>query len=628
MRARFLPLLFLAFPALSPRLGSQTTTPDDPRRVLVLYSQGWPDANGDGVGDSKEVALYYAKARGVPASNLLGLPLSGTRRYWSGTKGWAEFHDKLVTPVKKALKVLGPAKIDTLLFCYGVPYYIYTPLTNRRLRAVDSLMAVPDRLGTRTSWPLPSWWYSNTYLELSPSIPPDLGRFNHGTFSFFGAHLYLNCRIDGPTPEAAKDLVDGAIYAEKHLGKGRGYIRGRAYVDTRYGYFSDTFLKQNYPFGYSTYKSADECMAFGKFFPPAVGLPTFWEAGGKEIGEQGARWRDGSPALTAPRALLYGGWYNYNQYHDVWDWLPGSIACDLNSNSIRNFHKANPGTFLGSALARGLTAGSGVVGEPYLSGHPRPEVLLYYVTRGFTWAEASMVSDPALLWMSVHMGDPLYTPFRKGSKRFPDHTRPGAPLVKVVARKGTSAVLDLGIPRRPADPDLCVFQVDYGPTPALGSRVPFGKAYKGELPVTLSNLPDLPGFYFQVEARDPAGLSSKSPILALCPRPFQAVDVRASVSPATVPYGKPLTARFAVSALPGLTGLKSFKIEMEGMGSRFDLTQPVLASGTEISLGPKEETLLFALKAPALLPPGNYKFHIQASTSSGFSKFAAPFTVQ
>ncbi len=626
MRAPFLVLTaLLALPSFLP---SQSTTPDDPRRVLVLYSQGWPDTNGDGVGDSKEVALYYAKARGVPSRNLLALPISGTRRYWSGTKGWAEFHDKLVTPVKKALQTLGPANIDTLLFCYGVPYYIYTPLANRRLRAVDSLMAVPDKLGTRTSWPIPSWWSSNTYLEFSPSVPPDLGRFSHAAFSFFGAPLYLTARIDGVTPEAAKDLVDGAIYAEKHLGKGAGYLWGRAYVDTRFGYFSDTFLKQNYPFGYSSYKSADECMAFGKFFPPTVGFTTYWEASGKEIGEQGARWRDGSPALAAPRALLYGGWYNYNQYHDVWDWLPGSIACDLNSNSIKNFHRANPGTFLGSALARGLTAGSGVVGEPYLSGHPRPEVLLYYVTRGFTWAEASMVSDPALFWMGVHMGDPLYAPFRKGAKRVPDQTPPGAPLVKVAARNGASAVLDLRIPRRPADPDLCVFQVDYGPTPALGSRVPFGKAFKGDLPVTLSNLPDLPGFYFQVEARDPAGLSSKSPLLALCPRSFQAADVRASVSPAAVPYGKPLTARFAVSALPGLASLKSFKIEMEGMGYRFDVTWAVLASSTEIALGPREETLLFALKAPALLPRGTYKFHLQAGTSSGSSKYSTSFSVQ
>ncbi len=626
MRLCLLPFLsILLLPRLLP---AQTVTPDDPTRVLVIYSRGWPDADGDGLGDSKEVALYYAKARGVPSKNLLGLPLTGTRRYWSGTKGWAEFHDKLVTPVKKALQTLGPGKIDTLLFCYGVPYYIYTPLSSRRLRAVDSLMTVPSALGDRTHWPLPSWWASNPYLEYSPSVQPDRGRFTHKNFSYAGKDLYLTARIDGTDAEAAKDLVDGALYAEKHWGQGQGYLWGRAYVDTRFGYFSDTFLKQNYPFGYSSYKSADQCMAFGKFFPPLVGLPVYWEAGGKEIGEQGARWRNGSPALTAPRALLYGGWYNYNQYHDVWEWLPGSIACDLNSNSIRGFERAAPGTFLGSALARGLTAGSGVVGEPYLSGHPRPEVLLYYVTQGFTWAEAAMVSDPALFWMAVHMGDPLYAPFRKGSKRTPDRTPPGKPIVKVEGRKGTSAVLDLAVPRRPSDPDLCLFQVEYGPTPALGSRIPSGKAYKGRRAVTLGGLPDHPGFYFKVTAKDPAGLTSATPLLALCPRPFQAVEVRSAPYPAQVSYGKPLTVRFAVSALPDLRSLNSFKIEIEGGGYRFDVTGPVLSSSGEIALGPREETILFSLKAPALLPRGTYKFHIFAATPKGSARYTTTFTVQ
>ena len=280
---RVLYALLFAFTTLPSLLPSQTTTPDDPRRILVLYSRGWPDANGNGVGDSKEVALYYAKARGVPSSNLLALPLSGTKRYWSGTKGWADFHDQLVTPVKKALLALGPANIDTLLFCYGVPYYIYTPLSSRRLRAVDSLMCVPDMLGDRTTWPIPSWWSYNPYLEYSPSVPPDKGRFSHASVSFGGKPFFLTARIDGATAEAAKDLVDGAIYAEKHFGTGPGRLWGNAYIDTRYGYFTDTFLKQNYPFGYSSYKSADECMAFGKFFPPMAGFPTFPTPSGSSI---------------------------------------------------------------------------------------------------------------------------------------------------------------------------------------------------------------------------------------------------------------------------------------------------------------------------------------------------------
>jgi len=54
---------------------------------------------------------------------------------------------------------------------------------------------------------------------------------------------------------------------------------------------------------------------------------------------------------------------------------PGSVACDLNSNSIQNFHTRYDLAFLTAAFRRGLTAGAGVIAEPYLSGHHRPEVV-------------------------------------------------------------------------------------------------------------------------------------------------------------------------------------------------------------------------------------------------------------
>lgn len=32
---------------------------------------------------------------------------------------------------------------------------------------------------------------------------------------------------------------------------------------------------------------------------------------------------DGTPTDAAPRAMFYFGWYSYNLYYDIYDWLPG-----------------------------------------------------------------------------------------------------------------------------------------------------------------------------------------------------------------------------------------------------------------------------------------------------------------
>src|SRR5205814_257065 len=111
------------------------------------------------------------------------------------------------------------------------------------------------------------------------------------------------------------------------------------------------------------------------------GFPMKWEntTAGLSIGDSGATFSDGTIAATAPRALFYAGWYNYERYNDVWAWLPGSAACDLNSGS----------TFGLQALHHGASAAAYVLGEPFLGYHQRPNVLLYYLLHGFNFAEAS-----------------------------------------------------------------------------------------------------------------------------------------------------------------------------------------------------------------------------------------------
>src|SRR5208282_5633534 len=93
----------------------------------------------------------------------------------------------------------------------------------------------------------------------------------------------------------------------------------------------------------------DQAVAYGEHWVAASGLVLKWENSGnsdQSIGQAGQVYSDGTLAMTAPRALLYGGWYNYERYNDVWDWLPGSVACDLDSGSLAWIHSATPSSSL------------------------------------------------------------------------------------------------------------------------------------------------------------------------------------------------------------------------------------------------------------------------------------------
>ncbi len=60
-----------AHPAIGPYQSLGSHAHPGPTNVLVIYNSAWPDENGDGVGDSREVAEYYASRREIPTNNLL-----------------------------------------------------------------------------------------------------------------------------------------------------------------------------------------------------------------------------------------------------------------------------------------------------------------------------------------------------------------------------------------------------------------------------------------------------------------------------------------------------------------------------------------------------------------------------
>ena len=364
--------------------------------VLVIYNAQMPA--------SEAVARHYAQRRSVPDSQLLGLRLSE-----SGTISRADYVSGIQEPVRKYLIEKGLAEwvpdssaplpgrkatarnrlrlirseIRYLLLCYGVPWYIPHDSSMRSetegipaqfLRndaSVDDELALLPRLGF------------NDPIATSPN--PIVGATNAAQIHPTNG-VFMVTRLDGPTPEIARGLVDKALEAESWG------LWGHAYIDLR--------AITNGPYGWGDRMITNAAVAAKR-----LGFETF-------VDNQPASLGVGYPLS---QVALYIGWYDSGVtgpfYRASVEFLPGAFAYHLHSFSAANLRSASE-NWVGPLLARGATATMGCVAEPYLEFTPNPAMFLErwgYV--GMTLGEAATAAHPVLSWQTVVVGDPLYRPF-------------------------------------------------------------------------------------------------------------------------------------------------------------------------------------------------------------------------
>ncbi len=612
---------------------AQSVSALDPNRVLVIYNQNYPDHNGDGLGDSEEVALAYAARRGIPAAHLLAVACSTNQFAYNGLAGWTAFYNEIRTPVVNYLNTNGTLSIDTLLFIHGVPYRLSLPQAQGGARSLDQAMMTPFSLGSASAPSFPTYVSASPYFEGSPGYGSDIGHWDHSA-TFAGAPFYMAARVDGPDVDVSMNLIEGALYGDKYIAALPGYYQGNIYVDTRFGNYPNLASLPYPQFHFPSYANADQDMAWCTQLMTAFGFPLLWEntSGSKEIGEPGATFQTGAPALAAPNALFYYGWYNYNNYNDVWSWLPGSAACDLDSNSAAHIHNPAPPSFLANAFQRGLTCGVGSIAEPYLNWHPFPEVFIHYLLNGFTFAEAAAASDQTQKWRNLYVGDPLYCPMRSGKPLVIDTTPPPNPTVTLVDMSADSRTYRIAIDTATTDPDLVTATGNFGPAPVLSTNVPADDRYFVAKRVTLDNLTSGVFYRAQLQIVDPAGNTTAVPEILFIHDvgPNSAVAIQSDS--AVYAPSQPLTLEVALHEPGGIGQIQ---------GILFTLDAPALGiTGLDLSpyvpfMSPafhgdalQDETFSTELTIPTGLPAGSYTFHVALIDASGVHSASLPVLVQ
>lgn len=207
-------------------------------------------------------------------------------------------------------------------------------------------------------------------------------------------------RLDGPTGEIAKGLVDKALAAEQTG------LQGTFYFDAR-GIPAKSETDAYGRYDQSLRDAAALAQARASF---RVVLDT------------------AEPTLTAALDVaLYIGWYRLRSYDDVFSFRPGAIGYHMASAEALSLHDPAERGWCKNALERGITATLGSVNEPYLDAFPEPARFTELVISGrYALVEVYALTSRYVSWRMVLLGDPLYNPM-KGRGIIPPRPLPMAP---------------------------------------------------------------------------------------------------------------------------------------------------------------------------------------------------------
>lgn len=200
-------------------------------------------------------------------------------------------------------------------------------------------------------------------------------------------HTLMVSRLEAPTVELTKRLVDVAVEVEKTG------LSGKVYIDAR-GIPDSTVRGSNGEYDESLRDLAE--LLRGK-----SGLEVVLDEGEKLF----------SPG-ACPDAALYCGWYSLGNYVDAFEWKPGAVGYHLASMEAQTLRNKDSNVWCKRMLEEGVSATLGPVHEPYLIAFPLPQEFFGALATGkLTLVECYYRTLPFNSWVMVLVGDPLYRPF-------------------------------------------------------------------------------------------------------------------------------------------------------------------------------------------------------------------------
>jgi len=381
----------------------------EPGEILIITNKD--------IGESGRIARYYCQRRGVPDENILALSLGAKLSDGINRK---DYDEQLAQPIRRRFfdgKLLG--KIKCLLTVYGVPTKVggrgvlagQADVLKGLKESADKEKEAIEQLEQKRQDRSRAYKLRQTALaRLQLGIDRINGRETHASVDselsmvlFEAYDLYrwqpnvleknslglsfrtlMVSRLDGPSPEIAKGLVDKSMAAEKTG------LKGTAYIDSRglkgkdlYSHF-DRSLRNLAAFTRSKTQMRAIEEATGKLFAPG----------------------------SCPETAIYCGWYSVRRYIDAFDFVDGAIGYHIASFEAVSLRDPNSRQWCPSLLKDGIAATLGPVAEPYLHSFPEPRAFFAELYEGRCLVEAYYRTKPFNSWQLLLVGDPLYIPFK------------------------------------------------------------------------------------------------------------------------------------------------------------------------------------------------------------------------
>ena len=382
-----------------------------PEQILII-------ANADNP-DSMDIAAHYSQARGV--ENILKLNLG---KDLADDISRADYNRQIAHPIRQALQQEPfKGKIRCLITTYGIPYRIgnakpvdgwrerIEPLEQMEQQAKEMLeelenpRSAEDRAKKRRLelqlWRIQAEMNRLRGRETGAALDSELSMVMHepyelfrwqinelrGDLDFDSTKTIMVSRLDGPSLNIAKRLVDKAMIAEATGPE------GNAYVDSR-GIEADD---QPGSFGYYDQSLRDMAELLRSRTPMTV------------IEETTSRvFQEGD----CPETALYCGWYSLSEYVPAFEFVTGAVGYHIASFEAVDLRDPQSTQWVPSMLREGITATLGPVAEPYLHAFPLPHEFFAALLDGDTLAQAYYRTKPFNSWQMLLIGDPLYRPFR------------------------------------------------------------------------------------------------------------------------------------------------------------------------------------------------------------------------
>lgn len=386
--SRFRPLLAGAFLlALAAGLAPAFAGSRDVAATVVLFNTNDPD--------SKSLAQYYAGRRSIPSNQVIGLDCPLMEEIQR-----SDYEATIAAPLRKLFRSRGWWKM-------GRDSGGGTVVTSSTIRYVAIMRGMPLKIAPSPAIPpsdlvrgLPSEIASRNdasvdseLTTLGMPLPSPAGIFPNPYYRRFTSilddpvypGLLLPARLDGPTPYIVRAMIDDSLDAERDGLSGWSYVDGRGITS-------------------GGYAEGDQWMGNLVVAMRAQGLPVIFD-------NNPPTFPAGYPVTDA---AVYFGWYAGSvdgPFADTaFQFRPGAVAVHLHSFSAATL-LSTTANWCGPLLARGAAATLGNVYEPYLSLTANFDIFQDRLMAGFTLAESAWMSQRALSWMGVVIGDPLYRPY-------------------------------------------------------------------------------------------------------------------------------------------------------------------------------------------------------------------------